>query len=51
MKNAHDKRRQAASRGRENKQELTQEQRALVHRAVKKVVKEYGETLRMLGQE
>ncbi len=31
--------------------ELTQEQKEIVKRAVEKVVKEYGETLRLLGKE
>jgi len=30
---------------------LSPEERALIHKAVDKVVDQYGETLRMLGQE
>ena len=43
--------RQAAQRGSKASEKLTPEQRAVIHKAVKKVVDQYGETLRMLGQE
>ena len=34
-----------------NKKELTEEQKENIHRTVKRVIAEYGETLRLLGEE
>ena len=43
------KQRQIGSR--QASENLTREQRVVIQKAVKKVVDEYGETLRMLGRE
>lgn len=50
-KDMRNNKRQTASRGVKATEKLTPKQRAVIHKAVKKVVDQYGETLRMLGQE
>ena len=43
--------RKGSSPSKKSSTKLSPEERALIHKAVDKVVDQYGETLRMLGQE